>query len=220
MEANEPCAFSLQDYISGKALPEIQRLPLVATIQWTYGVRRGAKRKRLTAFWTRSVLDPHETTLISETILAPENDSTVPRQKAEELLARYLATPETFEAPRAIAPQASRAVAPQAPKSMFRAGSICTHNDGEGHHMALIVSVVGDMAHALFLTSSSRWNRYARLAQDSEATTLGQRGQKRSFLAPVVRPLSEFYRCTAVLEYPNMEAYRAEFAKAFASGCV
>jgi len=210
--------FTLKDYISGKAIPKSK--PVATMIVWTCGVLRG-KKGFFRTFCTRTDVSTHEFIFASTTVLAFDNDSTLPRQKAEEIL-KYL---DEFPPPFSLVdekevPLVSDITPPVIPLSMIKVGSICTHNDGVGHHMAAIVDVVGNMAYALFLTSLKNWNYYARKATPIEATVMGQRGSRESFLAPVVRPITEFYRHVGILPEDQTEVFKREFAKAFASGRV
>ena len=211
--------FTLKDYISGKAIPKSK--PVATMIVWTCGVLR-RKRGGFQTFCTRTDVSPNEFIFASTTVLAFNNDSTLPRQKAEEIL-KYL---DEFPPPFSLVdekevPLVSDIITPPVvPLSMIKAGSICTHNDGQRHHMTAIVDVVGNMAYALFLTSLKNWNYYARKATSIESAVLGQRGPRESFLAPVVRPITEFYRHVGILPEDQTEVFKREFAKAFASGRV
>jgi len=211
--------FTLKDYISGKAIPKSK--PVATMIVWTCGVLRG-KKGFFRTFCTRTDVSAHEFIFASATILALDDDSTLPRQKAEEMLKYIEEFPPPFSpVDEKEVPLVSDIITPPVvPLSMIKAGSICTHNDGQRHHMAAIVDVVGNMAYALFLTSLKNWNYYARKATSIESAVLGQRGPRESFLAPVVRPITEFYRHVGILPEDQTEVFKREFAKAFASGRV
>jgi hypothetical protein len=214
-QTGEDPEYTLQDYLNGKELPvEVKPIPMVT---WTCGVLRG-RGGTFRAFWTRTSL-LNEFVVASTIVVTRQNNSKAVRQTAEDMLQSYLADPPPFS----LVDDADPVLVPVVEGLLLStpvtlgAGSICTHNDGTSHHMAVVVDVVGEMAHALFLTTNPRWNYYARLATPAEATLLGQRSERPSYLAPVVRPVREFYRSTG--ETP-VEDYQREFARAFASGWV
>ena len=90
-------------------------------------------------------------------------------------------------------------------------GAVVTHSDGDGQHYALILSIEGDEATALFLTSSI-WGG-CRPASESECHLLGLRNPKQGTnMVKVVRPLRNFYITTTVLPPEVLSAYQEEFS--------
>ena len=181
--------YTREDYMRGIEPPRGEVLPIL----WHYGVRWG--KGKLGAFWSRTL--PQGPVVVCKDIWAPPT-SPVPRQKAEALLLE-LQRAETL------------------PPATLPPGTICIHNDSGGHHMALIVGVVGELAYAVFLTSAQNWNAYVRHAKPVEVEMLGGRG-KQAWLAPVVRPLSAFYAAQGQVEYQVIKAYQLEFMRAYHSG--
>lgn len=92
-------------------------------------------------------------------------------------------------------------------------GSVVTHSDSEGQHYALILSIEGIEATALFV-SSSRWGGpTTRPASESECHLLGvMRPKARSYLVKVVRPLRDFCAATAVVDSKVLSGFLEEFA--------
>lgn len=70
--------FTRENYMQGKKPP-----PSAPIIEWKYGVAQ-SKKGKLRAFWSRGQLS-QTNILVLKTMEAPE-DSTLPREKAEELL--------------------------------------------------------------------------------------------------------------------------------------
>jgi hypothetical protein len=173
-------------------------------VRWVYGVRETSKRG-LQPFSMRlrpnsevgDVIEQHE-------IFAPDN-SMVASELAEGIYLQYVRgqreppvkNPETILLPQV--------------------GSFCWHNDSQGHHAALILSIGQDNACALFLTSKGRWNPHSRPATEDEATLwLGRPFHKQGYLAPVRRLHREFFMPRPTLMKLNdVVAYLQEFAAGF-----
>jgi hypothetical protein len=93
------------------------------------------------------------------------------------------------------------------------AGTILVHNDPQGTHHAVILDIQGEDAHALFLTSKARWrDTKPRLATDSECHLFGLVPKETTYIAPVVRPLREFYAVKGQLPPECLHELQEEFA--------
>jgi hypothetical protein len=99
---------------------------------------------------------------------------------------------------------------------MITKGTLCTHEDSVSKHRAIVLNVLGTMAHALFVTSKTHWNLACRLMTPAEHELFCMDRTQWSYVAPVVRDIRSFRSPLAVIEHPNLDAYRLEFADAFA----
>jgi hypothetical protein len=182
-------SFSVEDWMSAKPTPDgLYRAPGTAFV---YGLRQ--TKSGIGAYWAEVKNDrtPDLGRVLSQHLLITTKGSAFVSAKAAELLAKHSALP------------------------VLGVGSICTHNDGQGTHPALILSVSNKNAQALFLTSRPGWNQHARCATAAETSMFMGRGTKRSYLAPVTRPLSEFFCHMGLLQYPDVRKYIAEFCFSF-----
>lgn len=175
--------------------------PTTATeIMFTYGVRR-TKAGELQCFWGKGEYSGNNA-LAQHTRWLKHSDEA--KKKAEELLSAWRGRPKggnTNSAALALQP-----------------GVFCVHSDGEGHHNCLIIGrseKPEPVFHVLMLTRNPRWNRFCRPASEVEIAQLVPSSRVHSWLAPVSRPISEFFLATRMTDPKTLRDYWQEFEPAF-----
>lgn len=188
--------FSAQDWMKGKELPQQQK-PLSRL--YTYGVRRVKKTGELQVFLGKGKYDGNNA--LEQHEMWSESIEEV-RLRAQELLEAWKTQPSS-RVPAAL---------------VIQPGVFCVHADGDGHHNCLVIGRSEDpepVFHALMLTTNPRWNLWSREATEVEVAQLVPRSRLMSWLAPVTRPVSEFFLATRRTDPSTLLRYQTEFQPAF-----
>lgn len=167
---------------------------------YTYGVRRSKKTGELQAFWGKGEYGGTKALALHQ-MLADSTDAA--RIKAEELLAAWK-DPQDPDSDNQSLP--------------LRPGVFCVHSDSDGHHNCLIIGHTNDpepLFHVLMLTTNPRWNRHCRPATEVEIAQLIPQSRLQSWLAPVSRPVSEFFLASRMTDPSTLVRYWEEFGQVF-----
>jgi len=96
-------------------------------------------------------------------------------------------------------------------------GRVAAHSDGLAIHWAIVLDP-GPETFALFLTTRPGWARFYRpITRDEEALVGIRRNEKGTFLAPVVRPRTEFSFTPRQFPEIRVAELLLEFPRAYAS---
>ncbi len=98
--------------------------------------------------------------------------------------------------------------------STVEAGNVAHFSDGQKTHFAIVLNVSEDKkdAWSLFLTSNPIWNRRSRRASPDELALCGFNATKETFLAPVIRPVSDAHSHGISFPLDRLEALKSEFS--------
>lgn len=195
-ERAEETSFTLQDWMKGGSPPVT-----VTETMYTYGVRRAKKTGGLQCFWGKGEYSGNNALVTQKAWVKSSEEA---RKKAEELLAAWKVQPKSNE---------------QGPPALaLQPGVFCVHSDGDGHHNCLIIGrteVPEPLFHVLMLTTNPRWNSFCRRATEVEIAQLIPRSRLQSWLAPVTRPVSEFFLASRMTDPRTLKEYWHEFEPAF-----
>lgn len=200
--------YSLEDYMSGKALPSRPEEQLECI--YYYGVARN-NRGRVYPFVIKDdkskiptgAIELHELIVVGK--YDPGNS---PHDKARALLSNYEEYGSVF-IPKSDPPYLRH----------IRVGAITYHADGAGAHLALVLSMTDTTVDSLFFTSNPHWNKFAREMTKDEIALAGFVTRKRkTYFAPVVRTRAHFNYYEPAYSFSNSRVadLRIEFAKGFA----
>ncbi len=94
------------------------------------------------------------------------------------------------------------------------AGAVAHFSDGQKTHWAIVLNLSDDTKEAwsLFLTSNPLWNRRSRKASSDELAMCGFNATKETFLAPVIRPVSDAKSHGIYFPPDRVEEFKKEFA--------
>ena len=89
-------------------------------------------------------------------------------------------------------------------------GSVATHDDGDGHHQAIILDITNSSAWALFF-SSKPYGRVTRLATKEEISLAGFVYSKPTYLNLVMRHVIDFFSMGISFPEHRIEDLRREY---------
>ncbi|MCK9567616.1 hypothetical protein M0R72_01540 [Candidatus Pacearchaeota archaeon] len=90
-------------------------------------------------------------------------------------------------------------------------GSVATHDDGEGHHQAIILDLPNATSAWAIFFSSKQYGRVTRVATKDEIALAGFVSSKTTYLNLVMRPVIDFFSCGITFPDHRITDLRREY---------
>lgn len=75
--------------------------------------------------------------------------------------------------------------------TQINVGNVVMHSDGSRNHIGVVIDIQNNNALVVFCTSNNMWNKRARKATKEELNLFLLK--RKTYLAPVIRPISELH---------------------------